>query len=111
MTPERKIGEMGETWHDLGKEADFAGIEVKGALIAGVKLCVGKAEDSYFAIDDTCPHAGGSLSEGMVDGDQVICPLHAYGFDVRSGHCPDDPDCSVKGYRVRIEGDILQVLL
>jgi nitrite reductase/ring-hydroxylating ferredoxin subunit len=47
----------------------------------------------------------------MVDGDQVICPLHAYGFDIHSGHCEDDPDCSVKGYAVRIEGSVLQVLL
>ena len=102
---------MAETWHELGTVDDFAGVEVKGALIAGVKLCVGKAGDEYFAIDDHCPHAGGSLSEGMVDGGQVICPLHAYGFDIHTGHCPDDPDCSVKGYRVRVEGSVLKVLL
>jgi nitrite reductase (NADH) small subunit len=99
------------TWHDVGSVNDYAGVEVKGALIAGIKLCVGKAGDEYFAIDDTCPHAGGSLAEGMVDGDQVICPLHAYGFDIRSGHCPDDPDCSVKGYEVRVEGGVIQVQL
>ena len=102
---------MAGSWHDVGSVDDFAGVEVKGALIAGVKLCIGKAGEEYFAVDDTCPHAGGSLSEGMVDGDQVICPLHAYGFDIHSGHCEDDPDCSVKGYAVRIEGSVLQVLL
>lgn len=102
---------MAESWHNVGSVDDFAGVEVKGALIAGVKLCIGKAGEEYFAVDDTCPHAGGSLSEGMVDGDQVICPLHAYGFDIHSGHCEDDPDCSVKGYAVRIEGRVLQVLL
>lgn len=111
MKAERNDRQMAESWHDLGSVDDFAGIEVKGALIAGVKLCVGKAEESYFAVDDTCPHAGGSLSEGMVDGDQVICPLHAYGFDIRTGHCADDPDCSVKGYPVRVEDGVLQVLL
>ncbi len=102
---------MAETWHNVGSINDFAGIEVKGALIAGIKLCVGKAGDNYFAIDDTCPHAGGSLSEGMVDGDLVICPLHAYGFDIRTGHCDDDPDCSVTGYSVRVEDGNIQVLL
>ena len=102
---------MADTWYDLGSIDDFAGIEVKGALIAGVKLCVGKAGEEYFAIDDTCSHAGGSLSEGMIDGDQVICPLHAYGFEIKTGHCPDDPDCSVKVYPVRIEGNKLKVQL
>ena len=57
---------MAGSWHNLGSVDDFAGIEVKGALIAGVKLCVGKSGEDYFAVDDTCPHAGGSLSEGMV---------------------------------------------
>jgi len=102
---------MAGSWHDLGSVDDFAGVELKGALIAGVKLCVGKAGEEYFAIDDTCRHAGGSLSEGMIDGDQVVCPLHAFGFEIKTGHCPDDPDCSVKSYPVRVEGDVIQVQL
>ena len=100
---------MAETWHDLGSINDFAGIEVKGALIAGVKLCIGKAGDSYFAIDDTCPHAGGSLCEGMLDTELVICPLHAYGFEIATGRCLDDASCSVSSYDVRVENGAVQV--
>jgi 3-phenylpropionate/trans-cinnamate dioxygenase ferredoxin subunit len=39
-----------------------------------------------YAIDDTCNHAGESLSKGEMDGCRVVCPAHGYVFDVRTGH-------------------------
>jgi 3-phenylpropionate/trans-cinnamate dioxygenase ferredoxin subunit len=39
-----------------------------------------------YAIDDTCNHAGESLSKGELDGCRVVCPAHGYVFDVRTGH-------------------------
>jgi nitrite reductase/ring-hydroxylating ferredoxin subunit len=39
-----------------------------------------------YAIDDTCNHAGESLSKGEMDGCQIVCPAHGYVFDVRTGH-------------------------
>ncbi len=97
------------TWRDLGEADDFSADEVKGALVAGHRLCVGRAGEHFFAVDDQCPHAGGSLSEGLVDGDLVICPLHAYAFEVKTGRCEDDPSCSIKVYEVRVENGVVQV--
>ena len=34
-----------------------------------------------FAVDGTCPHKGGPLADGMLVGEQVVCPLHAFRFD------------------------------
>ena len=99
------------TWHGLGSAGEIGPDEIRGALVDGTKLCIGRAGDTYFAVDDTCPHAAGSLSEGMIDDDQLICPLHAYGFEVKSGHCPDDPGCPIKAYEVRVENSELQVKL
>ncbi len=96
-------------WHDVGPAEDFSTDDIRGALIAEHKLCVGRAGEHFFAVDDTCPHAGGSLSEGLVDGDLLICPLHAYAFEVKTGHCSDDPACSIKGYEVRVENGMVQV--
>jgi NAD(P)H-dependent nitrite reductase small subunit len=98
-----------ESWHDLGPAADLKEGDLRGALVDGNKLCIGRSGDSYFAVHDVCPHAAGSLSEGMVDEDQVICPLHAYGFEIKTGHCPDDPSCSIQAYEVRVEDGALQV--
>lgn len=60
-----------------------------------------------FAIEDACNHAGASLAEGRVEGDCVVCPMHAYVFELRTGKlvrpkglCEDQ-----RSYEVRIEGD------
>ncbi len=96
-------------WYDLGPLDEFPPDEIRGAMISGQRLCVGRSGDGLFAVDDTCPHAGGSLSEGLLDGDLLICPLHAYAFQIKTGHCPDDPSCSVRSYEVRVEGGVVQV--
>ena len=96
-------------WRDVGVIERFAAGTLHGALVAALRLCVGRSGDTYFAIDDTCPHAGGSLCEGMLDADLVICPLHAYGFEIATGRCMDDDACSVAAYEVRVENGKLQV--
>ncbi len=96
-------------WHELGKVEDFPSGRLHGRLIQGRRLCIGRAGARYFALDDTCPHAGGSLCEGLLDADLVICPLHAYGFEINSGRCLDDEACSVSSYDVRIEDGAVQI--
>jgi nitrite reductase (NADH) small subunit len=96
-------------WHKLGKVEDFPSGSLRGMLIQRRRLCVGRAGTRYFALDDTCPHAGGSLCEGLLDADLVICPLHAYGFEVDSGRCRDDEACSVSSYDVRVEDGTVQI--
>ena len=60
--------------------------------------------DDICAIGNDCPHQGGSLSDGFVEGDIVICPLHGWEFDLRSGACMTVPGESVPRYEVTIEG-------
>lgn len=96
-------------WHELGKAGDFPSGSLRGMLIKGRRLCVGRSGARYFALDDTCPHAGGSLCEGLLDEDLVICPLHAYGFEIDTGRCLDDEACSVSSYDVRIEDGAIQI--
>jgi nitrite reductase (NADH) small subunit len=43
------------------------------------------ADDKVFAIDDQCPHKGGPLSQGIVHGAQVTCPLHNWVFSLETG--------------------------
>jgi nitrite reductase (NADH) small subunit len=102
---------MHPKWHDLGPAAGFPDRGLEGRRIRGVRLCIGRSGDVHFAIDDTCPHAGGSLSEGLVDGDLVICPLHAYAFEILTGACVDDAHCSVSSYPVRVENGRVEVMI
>ena len=63
------------------------------------------ASGQVRVIDDTCPHAGGSLSSGRImeiEGSAcVVCPWHAWPFDLESGQCPDNPSVRVRTYPAR----------
>jgi nitrite reductase (NADH) small subunit len=60
-------------------------------------------DDEVFALRDRCPHKGGPLSEGMIHGKRVTCPLHAWVFELESGQAvPPDVGCA-KPFPVRIQ--------
>jgi len=70
------------------------------AISAGKMLAVDRGDrqillvrrgDAVVALDGTCPHAGGPLAEGVLDGDRVICPWHKAAFCIRDGHVVDPP--------------------
>ena len=62
-------------------------------------------------IDDTCPHAGGSLSAGHICDGCVVCPWHAWPFSVATGQCPDNPQIRVRAYEARITNDHIEAKL
>ena len=65
----------------------------------------------YFAIDDTCPHMGASLSGGFVGDGIVTCPWHAWRFRLCDGAWADNPKIKIGSYPVRVEGEEVQVLV
>lgn len=56
---------------------------------------------SLYATQTHCPHAGGPLSEGIVGGSTVICPLHSYKFNLATGACLNDTAYGLQTYSVR----------
>lgn len=77
----------------------------KTALVTvdGEDVALFRQGNEIFAIGNECPHQGGSLSDGLIEGDIVICPLHGWEFDVRSGACMTIPGESVPRYAVTVE--------
>jgi nitrite reductase (NADH) small subunit len=72
----------------------------------GVDVAVFRnADDEVFALLDRCPHKGGPLSQGIVFGTSVACPLHNWTIDLKGG-CAKGPDegCTPK-FAVKVEGD------
>jgi nitrite reductase (NADH) small subunit len=60
-----------------------------------------------FAVDNRCPHKGGPLADGMLAGDAVVCPLHAFRFELATGECDQPGTCPVGTYAVTVErGDV-----
>lgn len=61
-------------------------------------------DDRVFALSDRCPHKGGPLSEGIVHGDRVTCPLHSWVFDLNTGLAQGADEGAVAVWHVRVEG-------
>ena len=75
------------------------------------QLAVFRREGRFFAIEDTCPHQGASLGEGLFHEGRVICPLHSWVFDVRTGNCPRGSHESVRTYPARCADGVVEVHL
>ena len=67
--------------------------------------------DAVFALLDRCPHKGGPLSQGIVFGESVACPLHNWTIDLKGG-CAKAPDegCTPK-FAVKIEGGAVHLAI
>ena len=63
----------------------------------------------FFAIDDTCPHQGASLGEGTLHAGRVICPWHAWIFELRTGVCRGVSQLAVTCYATRRSGEMVEV--
>ena len=79
-------------------------VEVEGIYLA---LC--NVNGIFLAVDNTCPHAGGPLGEGSLDGDVLECPWHGWRFNVRTGERPENREIRVACVEVRIQGANVQV--
>ena len=91
-------------WIDIGALSD---IPAQGARVvktaAGCVAVFRTAEDQVFAIDDSCPHKGGPLSEGIVHGNSITCPLHAWVFSLETGMAQGADEGEVNSYPARVE--------
>jgi nitrite reductase/ring-hydroxylating ferredoxin subunit len=88
------------------KVLELAGLpkgEAALAVVNGQDVALFRRGEEIFAIGNTCPHQGGNLCDGRIEGDIVICPLHGWEFDLRSGVCMTVPGESVPRYDVTVE--------
>jgi nitrite reductase (NADH) small subunit len=61
------------------------------------------ADDRVFALNDKCPHKGGPLSQGIVHGDRVACPLHGWLIQLDSGSAVAPDEGCVKRHEAKVE--------
>lgn len=80
-------------------------------VVAGRVLAVYIVEGRPFVLDGVCPHQGGPLGKGRLEGCVVMCPWHGWQFDVRDGKHQINEALRHATYEARIEGDQVLVLL
>ncbi len=79
--------------------------------VDGQKIALFNIDGNYYAIDDTCTHVGGPLSEGEVSSTSVTCPWHGAQFDLETGNVLRAPaQQGVSGHKVLVEGDDIKIV-
>ncbi len=99
-------------WIDIGEVAD---IPVRGARVVttsrGDIAVFRTVDDTVFAVDDKCPHSGGPLSQGIVHGHFVTCPLHNWVIDLETGEAQGADEGCTRMIPVRIADGRIQLRL
>jgi 3-phenylpropionate/trans-cinnamate dioxygenase ferredoxin subunit len=70
---------------EVSKTSELEDGAMKEVLVRDRAVLLARIGDSYYAADNRCPHMGGKLSSGKLDGTVVTCPLHGSQFDLRDG--------------------------
>ena len=97
-------------WIEIGTLNDIPVLGSRVVRTASGDIAVFRtADDEVFALDDRCPHKGGPLSQGIVFGERVACPLHNWTIELESG-CAVAPDegCA-KRFDVRVTEGIVHL--
>jgi 3-phenylpropionate/trans-cinnamate dioxygenase ferredoxin subunit len=108
----------------VGNTGDFKDGSKRKVSANGLEIMVVRVGDSYYAVNNRCPHMGGDLSNGTLEGTVITCPLHKSQFDVSDGRnirwlkgsgimsalgkTLKSPR-SLRTYKIKIEGNIISV--
>jgi len=88
--------------------AELPAGQCREALVAGKAVALFNVDGSVYALSNTCIHRGGPLGQGSLSGTSVMCPWHAWTYDVTTGESTVNPDLKVDRYEVKVEdGQVL----
>jgi ferredoxin-nitrite reductase len=87
------------------KSQELAEGSAKLVRARGEEMAVFKNNGQLYGIQNICPHEGGQLCNGWIEGGEVVCPLHGYKFDLKTGACSTDPKLKVRVFKLVGQGD------
>jgi nitrite reductase (NADH) small subunit len=83
--------------------------EGRAVKVGNRSIAIFNLGDRFLAVDNHCPHKGGPLSEGIVSGNTVVCPLHAWKVDLECGAVkkPAEVQNCVQTFHTRVEAGVV----
>ncbi|MCX5045854.1 nitrite reductase (NAD(P)H) small subunit [Aldersonia sp. NBC_00410] len=97
------------TWTKVGVVGDLTPGEGRTYVVAGSQVAVFLLADGTLrATAAVCPHRGGPLADGQIDGAVVVCPLHQYAFSLDTGICADNVG-AVAVFPARVVADAIEI--
>ena len=93
----------------VAKTSDIRSGRGKAFTINGRRIAVFNDNEDFYALDNACAHALGPLGRGRLRNGMVVCPVHGYAYDAKTGACQTDVRLRVRTYEVMVEGDEIKV--
>ena len=91
-------------WINIGSIDDIPRRGARCVAVPQGKIAVFRTmDDRFFAIDDRCPHKAGPLSQGIVHGAAVTCPLHNWVISLETGKALGADEGSVRTFALKVE--------
>jgi 3-phenylpropionate/trans-cinnamate dioxygenase ferredoxin subunit len=72
-------------------------------IVGGQPILLSNLDGQFHAVHNVCLHRGGDLAAGEMQDGVVVCPLHFWGFDVKSGVCTQVPSMALKVFATKVE--------
>ena len=95
-------------WTEIAKLDDIPRLGARVLRTDTMDIAVFRtASDQVFALKDSCPHKGGPLSQGIVHGGTVTCPLHNWKIDLASGAAQGPDEGCAHAFPVKVENGIV----
>ena len=99
-------------WIEVGTLNDIPKLGARVVEVAAGNIAVFRtAEDKIFAVADKCPHKGGQLSQGIVMGNKVACPMHDWKIELDSGTAVAPDEGCAATYPIKMEGEKIMLSL
>ena len=91
----------------VGKASDVPSGKMQKVTVDGKEILVVNVDGNFYAMDDTCTHAGASLSEGTLEGSILTCGWHGAKFDCKAGklHAFPAKIKDLNSYKVVVESE------
>ena len=111
-TAEPALPEGEFSWHKLVDLDAVPEGRVVAVSIGTESLCVTRTADAgYGCIENACPHQGGPLGEGTIEGGWLRCPWHGYDYSPKNGRPPGSFSDAPEAFRTEVRGDGVYVAL
>lgn len=96
-------------WATVTKTSKIKEGRGKSFTVNGRRIAILNENGKFYAVDNTCPHAMGSLGRGRIRNGTVVCPVHGYTYKTETGECLTDPRLRIRTYPVMVEDEEIKV--
>ncbi len=98
-----------DTFVPVAPVAEFAPGTSKTVAVDGREIAVFNVDGTFYAVDNFCPHQGGTMADGWLEGTTITCPWHAWCFNLPTARCRSAISAWLDPFDVRVENGQVSV--